>query len=49
MVELLGPRFGTDWTGRTGEHKYRAFPSWRQSLLAATGSLEENMLPLLRY
>ena len=35
--------------GRTGEHKHRAFPSLRQSLRAATGSLEENVLPLLRY
>ena len=33
--------------GRTGKHKHRAFTSRRQSLL--TGSLEENMLPLLRY
>ena len=29
--------------------KHRAFPSRRQSLQAATGSLEENVLPLLRY
>ena len=35
--------------GRTGEHKHRALPSRRQSLRAATGSLEENALPLLRY
>ena len=27
----------------------REFPSWRQSLQAATCSLEENMIPLLRY
>ena len=35
-----------------GEHKHRTFPSRLQSLLAATGAtgvLEENMLPLLRY
>ena len=49
MAKLLGPRSGTAWAGRTGEHKHRAFPSRRQSLRAATGSLEENMLPLLRY
>ena len=41
---LLGPRSGTSWAGRTGEHKCRAFPSRRQSLQAATGSLEENVL-----
>ena len=35
--------------GRTGEHKLRAFPSRLQSLRASIGSLEENMLPLLRY
>ena len=29
--------------------QHRAFPSRQQSLLAATGSLEKNMLPLLRY
>ena len=31
------------------EHKHRAFPSLQQSLRAATGSLEENMLLLLLY
>ena len=36
-------------SGRTGKHKHRAFPSLWQSLRAATGSLEENMLLLLRY
>ena len=35
--------------GRTGKHIHRAFPSRLPSLLAATGSLEENMLPLLPY
>ena len=30
-------------------HKHRAFPSRQQSLRAATGSLEKNMLPLLLY
>ena len=49
MAKLLGPRSGTAGAGRTGEHKHRAFPSRRQSLRAATGSLEENVLPLLRY
>ena len=47
MAKLLGPRSGTAGAGRTGEHKHRAFPSRQQSLRAATGSLEENMLPLL--
>ena len=32
---------GSDW-----QHKHRVFPSRWQSLLAATGLLEENMLPL---
>ena len=39
----------SSWGSSPGEHKHRTFPSWRQSLRAATGSLEENMLPLLRY
>ena len=30
MAKLLGPRSGTAWAGRTGEHKHRAFPSQRQ-------------------
>ena len=37
------------YAGWTGEHKHREFPSWLQSLWAATGLLEENMLPLLLY
>ena len=49
MAKLLRPRSGTAWAGRTGQRKHRAFPSRRQSLRAATGSLEENMLPLLRH
>ena len=49
MAKLLGQRSGTAWAGRTGEIKHRAFPSQRQSLRAATCSLEENLLPLLRY
>ena len=32
-----------------GEHKHMAFLSWQQSLLAATGSLEDNMLTLLLH
>ena len=48
-AKLLGQPSGSACQGRTGEHKHRAFPSQWQSLLAATGSLEENMLPLLRY
>ena len=31
------------------EHELRAFPSRQQSLRAATDSLEERMLPILRY
>ena len=49
MAKLLGPRSGTASAGLTGEHKHRAFPSRLQSLRATTSSLEENMLPLLRY
>ena len=45
----MGPLSGSACAGRMGEHKHRAFPSRRQSLRAATGSLEENVLPLLRY
>ena len=43
-AKLLGPLSGSACAVRTGEHKHRAFPS-----RAATGSLEENMLPLLQY
>ena len=39
----------TAWALRTGKIKHRAFPSWLQSLLAATGLLKGNMLPLLQY
>ena len=49
MVELLGPRSSTAWVGWTGEIKHRAFPSLLQSLLVVTGSLDENVLPLLLY
>ena len=49
MAKLLGPRSGSACAGRTGKHKHRAFPSRRQSLRTATGSLEEDVLPLLRY
>ena len=45
----LGPLFGSACPCRMGEHKHRAFPHWQQSLRAATGSLEENILPLLQY
>ena len=48
MAKLLGLLSGTACVGLMGEHKHREFPSQRQSLLAATGSFEENMLPLLR-
>ena len=49
MAELFGARSGTAWAGLTGEIKHRALPSGLQSLRAATSSLEENVLPLLRY
>ena len=45
-AKVLGPFSGTAWAGRTSEIQHRV-PSRRQSLLAATGSLEENTLPLL--
>ena len=48
-AKLFGPLFCYACAGRTGEHKHRAFPSLQLSLRAATGSLEKNMLPLLRY
>ena len=37
------------WAGGTGEQSHKVFLSQLQSLLAATGSLEENVLPLLWY
>ena len=49
MAERCGQRSCNAWACLTGKHKHRAFPSWWQSLLASTGSLEENMLPLLWY
>ena len=47
VAELLELRSDTGWVGRTVKHQHRAFPSWRQLLLAATASLEEKVLPLL--
>ena len=47
MAKLLGPLSCSACAGLTGEHKHRVF--LLQSLWAATGSLEVNMLPLLRY
>ena len=41
--------FCTAWAGWTGKHKYRVFHSRLQSLQAATSSLEEIVLPLMRY
>ena len=49
MAKLFGQLCGTAWADRTGQHKYQVFPSLGQSLLASTGLLEENMLPLLQY
>ena len=40
---------GTTWACWMGEHKHSAFPSRRQSLRVAIGSLEGIVLPLLRY
>ena len=48
-AELFGQRSCTTWAGQTGKHRHRAFPSQRQLLLVTTSSIEENMLPLLRY
>ena len=48
-AKQLGQLSGSACAGWTGESKHRVFPSQRQSLLAATASLEENMLPHLRY
>ena len=44
IAELEGHSSGTAWAGRTGEHKHREFPSQLQLLLAAAGSLEEEVL-----
>ena len=52
MAKLLGPSSSNawaGWTGNSGKHKHREFPSLRQLLLAATSSLEEKLLPLLLY
>ena len=48
MAKLFGPLSGSACAGQTNELKHRAVPSLLQWLQAATGSLEENMLPLLR-
>ena len=49
MAKLLGQLSGTAWAGLTGKHKleHRGFQSLLQLLQAVTGSLEENMLPLV--
>ena len=51
MAKLFGQRSSTAWAGLTGEHtdKYSAVPSLLQLLLAATSSLQEDVLPLLQY
>ena len=46
-IWYLGPLPSLGWSD--GKIEHRAFPSRLQSLRAATGSLEENVLPLLRY
>ena len=49
--QALGQLSGKAWAGLPvmGQHKHRVFQSLLQSLLAATLSLDENMLPLLQY
>ena len=45
----LGAVSCTALVDQNGKHKHRAFLSWWQLLQAATGSLEEKVLVLLRY
>ena len=47
LTQLLGQRCSKACAGWTSKHKHRAFPSRLQSQLAATGLLEEKVLPLL--
>ena len=49
MAKLLGQLSCFACASQTGKHKHRVFQSLLQLLLAATGLLEENMLPLLWY
>ena len=49
MAKLLEKCSGTAWAGLRGEHKHRVFPSLLQLLLATTGSLDSNMIPLLLF
>ena len=39
MAKLLGQLSSSACEGRTGKHEHRAFPSLRQLMLAATGSI----------
>ena len=48
-VERLRQHASTAWAVWMGKHKHRVFASLLQLLQAATGLLEENMLPLLQY
>ena len=48
-AKLLGQLSCTACVSRTDEHKHKAFSSLLQSLLAATGLLEDNMLTLLTW
>ena len=48
MTQLFGQRSYTVWAGQTEKHKQKVFPSLLQLLLAATGSLEEKVVPLLQ-
>ena len=47
MAQLLGQHSGTTWAGQLDEHEHSVFQSLLQSLLAATCSLKENLLPNL--
>ena len=49
MAKLFGHSSTTGWAGWTGKYKHMASPSRQQPLLASTGSLEEKVLPFLRY
>ena len=46
-AKSMAKRLGQSCAGLTSKHRHRAFLSQMQLLLAPTGSLEENMLPLL--
>ena len=49
MAQLFGQLSSTAWAGWKGRNKDRGFPCLWQSLLAATGSAKEKVVPLLLY